>query len=983
MTVHIGGQPVSAADHAEDAWLGDSEMAVRIRDFDWSVTPLGPRSGWPTSLRWAVAMCLHSRFQMAVYWGPDLNCIYNDAERDVLGKLHPVALAMPARELLRDSWDVVGPQLHGVMEGGKSTWAEDQPLSVDRRGALETAYFTYSYSPIRDDAGGIGGVLLVTQETTGRVLAERRLDALRELAAGSMDAESPRRACELAARSIERCAEFAFVEVYLLDGEHERAVCVAGGPSVTSRQAPQPWVDLRGRSRLASVFRDLDTGPHQSCLIDSEVAVAPDIDIPTPDCQAVAVAIRRGSGDPTDGFLVVGISDYVPFDEQCRPFAEMIGLGLGRSIAAARARQADRERASSLAALERAKSALFSNASHELRTPLALIIGPLEQVLDDPRVPSSAREQVALSRRSASRMLRIVNGLLDFSRIDAGERIGVSRPTDLAELTRDVAAMFRSTAEQAGLDLSLDCPALPRPVVVDQEAWETIVSNLLSNALKFTRAGSISVELRGEPERVSLTVRDTGIGIAAEDLERIFSRFYRVGDPRARSHEGTGLGLALVRELVRMHGGSVTAESTPDRGTAIVISVPYAHTATSEHARSKATGSSGPGVGATAELFVEEIRGWLQTDEARGAVGSEEIAEEGAVLIVEDNHDMRDYLRRLLLPSYPVQVATNGDEAYRSAIEHRPCVVISDVMMPGSDGFRLLHDLRSDPRTKHVPVILVSARADPESTLEAFRLGADDYLVKPFGARELLARTRSVLESSRLRTTEAEARGRAEERALAHDELRSLLNDLKAAQGRIAAAADAERRRIERNLHDGAQQRLMAIRLELGLLSERLATNPLARGQLDALRTELDEAVKELRELAHGLYPPVLASAGLPAALAAAARRAAIGVELETAGVARLPPAVENAVYFCCMEALQNVVKHAGEGARATIGLVVRHGALEFRVSDDGIGFDRDAVSNGHGLTNLTDRLAALGGEAVITSVPGHGTTVAGQIPLG
>lgn len=543
--------------------------------------------------------------------------------------------------------------------------------------------------------------------------------------------------------------------------------------------------------------------------------------------------------------------------------------------------------------------------------------------------------------------------------------------------------MFRSTAQRAGLDLSLDCPPLPRPVVIDREAWETIVSNLLSNALKFTRAGSIRVELRGEPERVVLTVRDTGIGIAAEDLERIFSRFYRVGDPRARSHEGTGLGLALVRELARLHGGSVAAESTPNRGTAIVVSVSYAHTATPEHARSKATGLSGPGVGATAELFVEEVRGWLQTDEARDATDSEETAEPGPVLIVEDNHDMRDYLCRLLVPSYPVQVATNGTEAYRRALERRPCVVISDVMMPGSDGYRLLRDLRSDPRTKRVPVILVSARADPESTLEAFRLGADDYLVKPFGARELLARTRSVLESSRLRNAEAEARGRAEERALAHDELRSLLNDLKAAQGRIAAAGDAERRRIERNLHDGAQQRLTAIRLELGLLSERLATNPIARGQLDALRTELDEAVKELRELAHGLYPPILASAGLPAAFATAARQAAIPVELVAADIARLPPAVENAVYFCCMEALQNVVKHAGEDARATIELVVRHGALEFRVSDDGIGFDRDAVTNGHGLTNLTDRLAALGGEVVITSAPGRGTTVAGQIPLG
>ncbi len=344
---------------------------------------------------------------------------------------------------------------------------------------------------------------------------------------------------------------------------------------------------------------------------------------------------------------------------------------------------------------------------------------------------------------------------------------------------------------------------------------------------------------------------------------------------------------------------------------------------------------------------------------------------------------MRDFLCRLLAPRYAVQVAVNGADAFRSAIDNPPCVVISDVMMPGSDGFRLLHDLRSDPRTRNVPVILVSARADSESTLEALQLGADDYLVKPFGARELLTRISAVLQSSRIRSEVGEARGRAEERALVRGELRSLLNHLKAAQRRIVAAGDAERRRVERNLHDGAQQRLMAIRLELGLLSERLELDPIsAQGELDRLRLELDDALEELRELAHGLYPPLLASDGLRAALTAAARHAAIPVEVDAPDFPRPPRAIENAVYFCCLEALQNAAKHAGEGARATIRLMVRHGALELRVSDDGIGFDRDAVPNGYGLTNLGDRLEALGGEAVITSAPGEGTTVAGQIPL-
>ncbi|MFZ1993182.1 MAG: ATP-binding protein [Solirubrobacteraceae bacterium] len=954
-------------------------MAEEIRDFDWTATPVGPIADWPRSLRSAVATCLHSRFQMALYWGPELICIYNDAEREVLGALHPAALGMPARDLLHESWEVVGPQLEAVMAYGESTWAEDQALSFDRRGIVETGYFTYSYSPVLDDDDRIGGVLLVTQETTARVLAEWRLDVLRELAVRSMDAPSAREACELATRAMHGRPELAFVLIYLIDPDGGRAVCTATSGSAGDPRAAHASVDLSGSDSMAALFQDLAAVPRQSRVVDGELIVAAEPRAATPSEWAVAAPITRGSADPVDGFLVAGISDGFAPDASCRHFIEMVGIGLGRSIAAARAREEERDLARSLAALEHAKTALFSNASHELRTPLALILGPLEQVMDDTTAPEAVREQVAVALRSASRMLKIVNGLLDFSRLESGGWLGTFAPTDLAQLTREVGAMFRSTAERAGLRLLVDCPMLPRPVCVDPEAWERVVSNLLSNALKFTPSGSIVVQVRGEPEHAVLTVTDTGIGIAAEDIDRIFSRFYRVEDPLARSQEGTGLGLALVRELVRMHAGTVTARSTPGQGTTMVIRVPYDR----DHGRPD--GHVRPHVGVTASTFVEEASGWVERGESNRIAGSGRTTRENAdVLVVEDNEDMRDYLCRLLAPRFAVRVARNGAEAYRNAVTDPPGVVISDVMMPGSDGFRLLHDLRSDRRTKHVPVVLVSARADPESRIEALGLGADDYLVKPFGARELLARVSAALHSSRVLSADAEARGRAEERALAQDELRSLLNELKAAQRRIAAAGDAERRRVERNLHDGAQQRLMAIRLELSLVSERLEIDPsAARAELDSLRGELDEALEELRELAHGLYPPLLASDGLPAALSAAARHAALHVEVKAPGIPRLPQAIENAVYFCCMEALQNAVKHAGESARAVIFLVAGDGVLAFRVSDDGVGFDPGGVPQGYGLTNLIDRVAALGGEARIDSAPGEGTTLSGQIPLG
>jgi signal transduction histidine kinase len=252
-----------------------------------------------------------------------------------------------------------------------------------------------------------------------------------------------------------------------------------------------------------------------------------------------------------------------------------------------------------------------------------------------------------------------------------------------------------------------------------------------------------------------------------------------------------------------------------------------------------------------------------------------------------------------------------------------------------------------------------------------------------FGAPALLARVRGTLPKGRARVDAAAARGETQDSSRSDDELGDLLHDLRAAQRRVAAAGDAERRRLERDLHDGAQQRLMAIRLELGLLRELLDDDPRAAGQrLDELRGELDAAIEQLRELAHGLCPPLLASDGLYAALVSVARHSAIPVTVDSDGMGRAPRPIESAAYFCCLEALQNATKHAGPGANVSIHVSMADEALTFRVRDDGAGFDPDAVAPGYGLINLRDRIDALGGQVAVTSAPGGGTTVAGRIPV-
>ena len=995
MSASIGDRTLAGTSPAR-GWLGDSEMARRVSGFAWSATALGPIGDWQQSLRSAVAICMQSRFQMGIYWGPDLNFIYNDAEREVLGQLHPCALGMPARELMRDAWDVVGPQLEAVMRGGRATWAEDTPLSFDREGTVEVVYFTYSYSPIPRDDGGIGGVLLVTQDTTARVLATRRLDLLRELATRSMDASTPQQACELAAQTMQGRDDLEFMLIYLVRPGNQ-AVCVAASGRSGRPSAVEPVVELDGAGRLAALFRELMGTPPQGTLVENALVIAREsTGVPLPG-PVVATAIA--GPEPVAGFLLAGLNNDFVSDRAYRDFVEMLALGIGRSVAAARTREVERERARAIAELEQAKTALFNNASHELRTPLSLILGPLEQLSDEPDLPCSARERIGIARRSASRMLKLVNGLLDFSRLEAGEPIGSFQPTDVAQLTRDIAAMFRSTAASAGLRLIVDCPPLAETVYVDRGAWERIVSNLLSNALKFTPAGVIDVGVGHESGCVVLSVQDTGIGISRKDLDSIFTRFYRAADPRARTFEGTGIGLALVRELVHIHGGSITARSTPGSGTQMIVRIPLGR----EHlpANQLSEESVGGKVGTSAALFVDEARGWFgrkdvqSTEPPARIASSQDVASshqapahsatghENRVLLVEDNNDMRDYVRRLLMADYAVHQASNALDALQMISRHRYSVVITDVMMPGMDGFDLLRKLRDDPATRELPVILVSARADPESTLEALALGADDYLVKPFSGRELLARVRASVHSTRIRSDDAEARGRANERARTGGELRALLNELRAAQQRVAAAGDRERRRIERNLHDGAQQHLVALRIKLDWAGDRIELDPTqARHELDLLGAELDEALAELRELAHGLYPEILASQGLAAAVSAAARRATIPIKFDHADFGRLPRPVENAAYFCCLEALQNAVKHAGDGAHVRIHLEVTDATLRFEVSDTGVGFDRSIVADGYGLTNVSDRLGALGGEATITSSPGQGTTVAGQIPL-
>jgi len=729
---------------------GGGELGELIRNKDWSATPLGPIAAWPQSLKTTLGILLNSRYPMFVFWGPRLVKIYNDGYRPITGHKHPWALGRPAQEVWPEIWSDIKPLVDRAL-AGDPTWSDDLLLFMERNGFPEEVYFTFSYSPVPDESGGIGGMFCACTETTGKVLGARRLQVLRDLAAAPADARTTANACVLSAHVLASCpADVPFALIYLIDDDGGAVLAAHAGLAdgeATRQRAPD---EAESRWCLSAVARSrlpMEVSPLARRFDSVPAGPWPE----TPSSAMVLPLVDRGL-DRATGVIVLGISSRRPFDADYRGWLGLVSGQISANIANARAYEEEKRRAEALAEIDRAKTAFFSNVSHEFRTPLTLMLGPTEEALASPE-RALLGDDLETVHRNQLRLLKLVNTLLDFSRVEAGRANPAFEPTDLAALTCDLAAAFRSAIERAGLQLIVDCPPLPSPVPVDREMWEKIVLNLLSNALKFTLQGSIAVELRAADDHAELRVRDTGVGIAADDLERVFDRFHRIEGVAARTHEGSGIGLALVRELVAIHDGTIQASSAPGEGSVFTVRVPAAaRPSTGRRAAARKGGDlASPMVAAP---YVEEALRWLGPAPAGGDARPAAAPASARVLVADDNADMREYASRLLSPRFEVETVGDGLAALEAVRRQRPDVIVSDVMMPRLDGFQLLAALRSDERTRSVPVVLLSARAGEEARIEGLHAGADDYLVKPFSARELVARIEAQLVRAKMRSLE-------------------------------------------------------------------------------------------------------------------------------------------------------------------------------------------------------------------------------------
>ena len=736
-----------------DFLSGGGKMGELIRAKDWSKNPLGTPDTWPQSLRTTVSLCIASNFPIAIAWGAQRVQIYNDGYLPITGDMHPTSMGQDFKECWLSAWPVIGEAFEEASLG-ETRFLENQQIFLDRYGYKEETFFTFSFSPILDETGGVGGLFHPIIEMTQQILAERRLTILRVVANCTLNAKTVKEASALIIDCLKDFElDLPFALLYGMPADGKKAQLQGSfGVEIHSPLAPA-IINIEQSLKCWPIAEAIKTGKG---LLVEEVAeifgivhCGPYPETPT---QALVFPITIPSAAHTNYFLVVGVSSRRRLDEKYLSFYELLNASVTNALTKAIAYEEERKKAEALAEIDKAKTVFFSNISHEFRTPLTLMLSPLEELLNqqNSHFSESEKNNIETSHRNAMRLLKLVNTLLDFSSIEAGRQQAVFSLVDIVPLTKNLAANFRSVIEKAGLQLIVQADSFIQPVYVDQQMWEKIIFNLLSNAFKYTLKGKITIELTAEIDYAVLKIIDTGIGIPEDELPKMFERFHRVQHVSGRTFEGTGIGLSLIKELVHMHKGVIEVESKVNVGSTFTVKIPFGkeHIKTSQISQSENMSDQ-----ISSNMYVDEIEGILKAEKnLTSKLSNEKIGSDvPIILVVDDNTDMREHIRSVLSTNFNVITANNGLDALHKLKETIPALVLSDIMMPVMDGIGLLREIKNNQATSSIPVILLTARAGEESKIEGLETGADDYLVKPFSAKELLARIQAQIKIVKLR----------------------------------------------------------------------------------------------------------------------------------------------------------------------------------------------------------------------------------------
>jgi len=706
----------------EAPWFlqGGGISGATARAVHWEETPLGPPAGWPSTLKTTLATMFRARQPMFLWWGPDLIQFYNDGYLPSFGQgKHPRAMGQAGRACWQEIWPIIGPQIDDVMERGIGSWNEDSLVPIMRNGRNEEVYWTYTYSPVFGETGAVEGTLVICTETTNRVLGERRAHMLHALV-GETSVASDRAA--LIAKTLEiigrATADIPFAGIFARGsdgaGFAREATVGMNAPTVA---------DVATRVGAALAHRT-ETGPF---LISSGAPVRPGPDDgPDNSIRDLYVAPLPARSDETPSFLILGLSPQLSIDESYRRFLEQVSghLRLAKTRvdqAADRAaidlerrslvEKTDAEREELLGELQsasRTKDEFLAMLGHELRNPLSPIITAL-RLLRHKSQGAIPREQQVIERQ-VNHLTRLVDDLLDVAKIARGKVELRREIVDLADVTAKAVEIASDLLEQRHHRLAIHCAKGRFLCYADPIRLAQVIANLLTNAARYTEpAGDIQLDVAAQDGQLVLTVKDNGIGINPEMLPRVFNLFEQAARSADRAQGGLGIGLALVKNLVALHGGTVSAHS------------------------------DGLGRGSTFTVFLPAARGQTVGEAATQVRTTPASGRSGRVLIVDDNLDAAELLQHALEASgYVVEMATDPITALDVAARFAPEVAILDIGLPVIDGYELATRLLALPETPDCRLIALTGYGQEHDRRRSLEAGFQEHLVKPVDVDRLV-----------------------------------------------------------------------------------------------------------------------------------------------------------------------------------------------------------------------------------------------------
>jgi len=693
-------------------------MGAVFRGFDWASTPLGALETWPQSLRTAVSIMLNARHPMYIAWGPDLILLYNDGYREILGAKAAdprQVLGKPFSEVWAEVWDLVGPMLAQTV-GGEALWFEDQEFTLTRNGFAEQVFASFSTTPIRSEAGEIAGVFCVCSETTGKIRSQQeRLRLLDAIGEATRLADEPETIMEHSTRLLGEYLDVTRVAYANVEHDNDRFTIrhdwrVEGAISTVGEYS----LDLFG-SRATSNLRigrtllitdvDRELTAEDGANMFNQIGIKAIICCPlVKQGRLVAMMAVHQQQPRTWSADEVALVEAVV--DRCWAHIERV-----RSMEALR--EADRRKSEFLAIL-----------AHELRNPLAPIRTALELLRLSGDKPAMLERVRGTMERQVNQMVHLINDLLDIARISSGKLDLQLKRIDLQSIIASAVETSLPLIQSEGHHLALDLPQEPLWIDGDTVRLSQVISNLLSNASKYTPAsGRISISARTHGGTVDIDVADTGIGIAKQDLERVFDMFSQAPHSIVISQGGLGIGLSLVRHLVTLHGGTVAASSPgPGRGSTFSIRLP----------RARGTGS--------------EVAVCVDEHDIAARAGQPRLR----LLVADDNVDAADTLAFLLREKgHEVRVAYGGDEAVQIGAAFVPDLVFLDLGMPHMDGYQVARQLRGLTGLENLSLVALSGWGANEDRARTHAAGFDYHLLKPASMDSLNVVLGSVLDRPR------------------------------------------------------------------------------------------------------------------------------------------------------------------------------------------------------------------------------------------